>query len=642
MVGPVQLLSVLLIAILATATQQTAGSAVVAGQVVDAVSGRPVGGAVVTLALGAPPAAAASGQPPAPAAQARRGIAVAAADGRFAFRDVPAGTFSLTATLNGYAPGATGRRRPGGPGRSFTIDEGARLIDAVIPLWRLAAIEGTVRDDRGEPAVGVPVWALRRTASAGRLELTLTGGTVESTDERGRYRLSNLMPGAYVVAIRTSTQSAAVSTVDAYREAVTSGTSADLTRSWSESGALGLSTAGIVVDGWQVSVSLGEPQPLPGPNGTLLVHPTMFHPQATLPGDATVLTLGPGDERLGVALTLPLVQGFRVAGVLQGPDGPAANHGLRLYAVGTSGPTTDLPVAYSTTDNAGRFAFIGVPAGAYLLRAYRVPARPMVRPIPPPAGGLPIFTVEMAVSSAAPDGPALFADVTVTVGSSHVDDLALVLQPGARMSGQVAFVGSAPDPPTGRLQQISLSVRPLVGSLRVSDVRVDGQGRFTTSGYPAGSYAFVDVTPPSPEWRLASVRVAGTEVAGQAFTIGSTDIDDVVVTFTDTVMTLSGMVRTVEGGLGDGATVVAFPADVRAWLAAGMPPGRVVTAVVSATGAYQVRIPLPGDYLVVAVPPEVTPDVDPDFVARFAQAAARVSLTSGETKTQALTVSGAR
>jgi hypothetical protein len=623
------------------ARPQAAGSAVVAGQVVDATTGRPIG-AVVTLALGAPPAASASGQQPAPPAQSRRGVAVAAADGRFVFRDVPAGTFSLTATLAGYAPGASGRRRPGGPGRPFTVADGARVTDAVITMWRLAAISGTVRDDRGEPAVGVAVWALRRTTAGGRLELTLTGGTVESADERGQYRLSNLMPGSYVVSVRLSTQSAAVSTVDAYREAVTSGTTAEIMRGWSETGALSMATAGLVVDDWQVSTSLGMPQPLPGPGGTLLIHPTVYHPQATSTGDATVLTLGSGDERLGIDLTLPLVAGVRVSGTLQGPDGPAANHGLRLHPVHTGGPASDVPAAYATTDAAGRFALLGVPPGTYVLRAYRVPPRgPMVRPVPRAAGGLPFEAVEVVSPPEVPDGAALFADVPVTVGSSHLDDLSVVLQQGARLSGRVAFDGATPPPPAERLQQISLSIRPLAGSLPLSDAPVDAEGRFTTSGYPPGRYV-LNVRPPGPEWAPISVRVAGADVAGQAFDIGATDIGDVVVTFSDRVMTLSGTVRAADPNAAPDATVIAFPADTRAWLESGMPPGRVATAATSATGEYQLRIPLPGDYLVVAVPPEIAPDVDPEFVARFAAAAVRVSFADGDARSQSLTVSRPR
>ena len=126
------------------------------------------------------------------------------------------------------------------------------------------------------------------------------------------------------------------------------------------------------------------------------------------------------------------------------------------------------------------------------------------------------------------------------------------------------------------------------------------------------------------------------------FTIGDRDIDDVVVTFTDKVSALSGEVRAIDANSSPDATVVLFPADVQAWLASGMSPRRVMTAITSAGGSYQMRVPLPGDYLVVAVPPEVVPDIDADFVKRFSGAAVRVTLASGDTKSQPLIVARVR
>jgi len=626
----------------ATATVQ-AGTAVVAGQVIEASSGKPAGGALVTLAIGAPPAVQPTGVVPFPPAQSRRGTAVANADGRFVFRDVPAGTYSLTATLNGHAPGASGRRRPSGPGQPFTVKDGARISDAVVTVWRLGAISGFLRDDHGDPAVGISVWAMRQVMNAGRSELTLTGGGVEATDDRGYYRVPNLQPGNYVVTVRTNPQSAAVATVDTYQAAVTSGSSAAMRSEWMQTGGMFLSTTGLVVDGWQVSVSIGMPQPLPGPNGTVLLHPTVFFPNAPTPAEGTLLTVRPGDDIVGVDLTLPLIAGVRVSGVLMGPEGPAANHGVRLFPVGRDDPVMEIPSAYSMTDPAGRFALLGVTPGRYVVRAYRVvQAVPFMRPAPPAAGGPPISTVERPPAPIGPPPPPMFAEAPVTVGSTHVDDVPLVLQPGARLSGRVAFDGATAPPPAARMQQISIGIRPLTGTVPGADARVGADGRFTTSGYPPGRYSFSPVTPPGPEWTLASVRVGSVDAAGQAFTLGAADVTDVVVTFTDKVTTLSGTVRGTDAGMAPDATVVVFPADMQEWLATGMSPRRVATAATSSDGAYQVRLELPGDYMVVAVPPEVAPDVDREFVARFAASAVRVSIASGETRTQALTVSRPR
>jgi hypothetical protein len=63
-----------------------------------------------------------------------------------------------------------------------------------------------------------------------------------------------------------------------------------------------------------------------------------------------------------------------------------------------------------------------------------------------------------------------------------------------------------------------------------------------------------------------------------------------------------------------------------------------VATTSTSTGAYQLTIPLPGNYLVVAVPPDANPEIDPDFATRFAAGAVRVSIAAGETKTVPLTI----
>ena len=98
-----RLIPVLVLSVLAQAPPQTAqapGTAVVVAQVVDATDGRPLAGAVVTLVAG-PAASTTTAGPPLMPAQARRAVAVANGEGRVVFREVPAGQYWLSATLEG-------------------------------------------------------------------------------------------------------------------------------------------------------------------------------------------------------------------------------------------------------------------------------------------------------------------------------------------------------------------------------------------------------------------------------------------------------------------------------------------------------------------------------------------------------------
>lgn len=604
----------------AQAPVQARGTGVVAGQVIDETTRQPVGGAVVTLS-----AVAAPGRPAIPAAQARRGVAVANAEGRFVFRDVPAGAYALSSTMNNYSPGATGRRRPGGPTGTFTLTEGDRLTDIVVSMWRFASIAGMVLDDRGEPAIGVSVWALRRVLTPDGISWSLTGGTVESTDDRGHFRLAGLLPGAYTVSIRSTTQTNSVGGVAAWRAAmdnqgpVGGNPFRGRPREAMESGAISIERSGFEIDGWQVKTSIGGPQPLPGPDGTVLVHQTIFFGNTTSARDARVITLAAGEDKPGIDLTLPLVVGQRVSGVLHGPTGPAGGHGLRLE------PTSGYPAGYSTTDAQGRFVFLGVPPGTYVVRAYRVPVNPEL---------LMRMTGERPAADAGPPAPSLFANLSITVGTVPIDNLSLTLEPGARLAGRVVFEGTATPPTPEQIGRMTFVLR--TPEADAGQVRIDPSGTFQTPGFAAGRY-LITVAPPAPGWTLASIRSRGLDVAGQALVLDRDDVTDMVITFTDKAITLNGTVTTEDGSAPGGATVVVMPADVNAWIMSGMSPRRVATTTASDTGAYQMAIPLPGDYLVVAMPPDVAPEVDPEFAARYASSAVRVSFAPGDTRTQPLT-----
>jgi hypothetical protein len=127
------------------------GTGLILGQAVDAGSNRPVPGALVTLNLRA----------------ARPIRALADGQGRFVFRDLPKGNFSLTATKPGYVDGAFGRMRPAGPQVAFELGEGERASNVAIALWKFAAITGFVQENWASH-VGWPVRVLRRRIVGGQ------------------------------------------------------------------------------------------------------------------------------------------------------------------------------------------------------------------------------------------------------------------------------------------------------------------------------------------------------------------------------------------------------------------------------------------------------------------------------------------
>lgn len=119
-------------------------------------------------------------------------------DGRYEFRDVAPGRYTLRVERSGYLALTYGQRRPGEQGRPLEIAERevAEKVDFALP--RMSAISGRVFDDLGEPIAGVTVWVLQTRFIQGRRQLVASGANAR-TDFTGRYRLLSLPPGDYVV-----------------------------------------------------------------------------------------------------------------------------------------------------------------------------------------------------------------------------------------------------------------------------------------------------------------------------------------------------------------------------------------------------------------------------------------------------------
>jgi hypothetical protein len=166
-------------------TQGVKAGGVIRGRITSLDTGRPLRRAQVRLAseyefLGTPRTASTS------------------SDGRYEFRDVAPGRYTLRAERSGYLALTYGQRRPGEQGRPLEIAEKgvAEKVDFALP--RMSVISGRVLDDLGEPIAGITVWVLQTRYLQGRRQLVATGVNAR-TDITGRYRLLSLPPGDYAV-----------------------------------------------------------------------------------------------------------------------------------------------------------------------------------------------------------------------------------------------------------------------------------------------------------------------------------------------------------------------------------------------------------------------------------------------------------
>lgn len=631
------------------------GTGVITGRVLDAASGRPIVGAIVRAGRPTPTATPLliepGGPPPIGDAVYTNG------SGAYVLRDLAKGAYTVSVQAPGYINGAHGQQLPEGPNRPVTLEDDGRVLNADVRLWRTAGISGVITDETGEPVVGTEVRVLRRTFSGGRIALAPAGGSTTS-DDRGEYRLGALIPGDYIVVVPAASLTLPGTLIDTFRDAQAAGLQDVITNISREV----LGTGGAFASPMAAGVRVGDQQmqmrsasapigPDPTLSGEVLAYRTAYHPAAMLSSQAVALTLESGEERSGADVRLELVPTARVSGIVTGPDGPVPNMPLRLLPPGIEDVVSDagLDAATTVTDAQGRFTFLGVPPGEYVLGALRVPrpafaAASAASSVINIGGGTRVIYMSSASGLPdAPDEPTLWAEMPVSVVRGDVSDLTVTLRPGARMSGQVVFDGAAPPPGPEQLQRMAITLRPAGGPSGPQPLpaRLDDEHRFTTGQFRPGRYILA-IPAPAP-WTLGSVTVEGRDVTGHPIDLAAVDLEQVVVTLTDRPASLSGSVRGTGTNRPAGATVAVFPSDLQDWVARGMADARTHSAVVGQNGTFTMPNLLAGDYLAVAIDADTAVDLrDPATYERLARAGTRITIAHGAQATVALPLNSFR
>jgi hypothetical protein len=152
----------------------------IAGRVVTPL-GQPVGGALVMI----------SGNN-----QSR--MVMADADGQFDAGRFKYGDYQIQTGRSGYLTPDPRVPPDGGTARTVHIGADTRVHDLELVLARGSAVTGTIVDSAGEPFQGVLVRALRLRQDNGRM-IASGAALPRLTDDRGRYRVFGLLPGAYLI-----------------------------------------------------------------------------------------------------------------------------------------------------------------------------------------------------------------------------------------------------------------------------------------------------------------------------------------------------------------------------------------------------------------------------------------------------------
>ncbi len=579
------------------------GTNVLFGRVLDAGSGAPVADAVVTIIGFFDASGRAVSELPrtreVPEASQPRNV-ITNGNGYYVFRNLPAGRYAIAAMAFGYLGNSY-------PIHIVELNSGDKPVDVAVRLWKYAAISGTVVDERGEPVVGAPVTALRRAMLGGTPILRQSYGQAQ-TDDRGVYRLAELPPGSYVVGVL-----AAPTTVPASLAAQIDAVASDRTAAFELRGQLISAGALMVTTGEGVRIGdsvLQRPGPVlpPAPDGRMLGYATTFAPGTSNAADATVLTLGSGEERTAVHLSLRIAPTVRVSGVLTRPSGPVKNFSVQLFPPGAADLSDTEPagVATAITDAAGAFTFLAITPGQYLVKTSLVPNWETSDP-----GEVPMWATH-----------------ALTVGEADITGLAVAMKPGIRVSGRVEFKGwTGSAMPSSAYATVML--RPIgAGSWRPSRGRLAADGTFQTGGEPPGRYLvmFQGVA----GWWLEGVSRGGRVIGDDVIELEAADVSGLVLTMSTKVSKVSGLVADAKGAADTAADVIVFPADTALWREGTFNDRRVRLVHTTSAAAFEVPHLAPGEYYIVAIRARpATEWQDPSFLDQLVAGATKFTLGEG-------------
>jgi hypothetical protein len=476
-----------------------------------------------------------------------------------------------------------------------------------------------VVDEVGEPVVGVPVRALPLIRIAGSEHVA--AGIITTTDDRGAYRLTGLGPGRYLVQV-PSVQAAVPAGATPVELLGMTRASYDTAVRGGRAPAL---PAPIGVDD-RVALAVGQ---YLTPPGAARAYPPTLYPSARTVGDAVAVEPAYGRDISGIDIHLDPVATARVAGRIIGAPDQLTGLILRLVPPGSEGLAFGGEAATAMAGPGGTFTFVNVPLGAYTL----VAGRSIVQYHFAPLGNNVDATLPNApgfdgggmgagsLPSAAPGigynyvrsklDDTAWAQIPVSVEAGGLDDLVVELRPTVSVRGRVVWEGGEPEPPistritptgrvTGRADFLPVFADPADGHPALGLPRGEYQiatQEFEIGGLKVGQYLLRIQGAPlirSVVWNGRDLTTAGFDAS-----LGH-DFNDVVVTVTDRLASISGIVRNADGQTVAGSTVLAFPTDRALWARFGFVPDRLRSSETDSSGSYTLTLPA-GQYFLTAV-----------------------------------------
>lgn len=587
----------------------------VSGTVLDMSSGAGIAGAVVQLVRDT--------------AAGRAGLLqVSSPTGRFVFMDVaPSDVVTLRAQKVGFLGGEYGQRDFEDPGQPFAIRENDWLQKLTLPMWPTGTIEGSVLDDHGVPLIGVTVHGYQRVQSAAVTRYIAAAST--HTDDLGRYRLTDLLPGQYTVGVVTS--------------------QVILPESFDGQSKVGPGHASPIVAtaNNRILVLAGAPV-IEERRREALVYPTTFAPSSRSLSGADIVLVD-RTPKANVDIRLRAVPMFTVRGSVVAPQEVVGDLILRLVRDDDQAQGLQVPVAVTRVDRRGHFVLAGVAAGDYTLevipnvtevRGSGVAAsdsanpmrllRPGVLQVSSLSQSRPPLEIATLRPTVGPDR--WWGRRRVSIGNMDIDGLTIVAEPTSRVTGQVVIeqrTGGVQTRISRGTSAVTLLLDPADGRLEMSGepiADIGEAGEFTIRGVLPGKYVFR-----SARLLVKTVQWRGREYADSPIDVSGENVDGVSVVLTEAGATISGVVTDSLSRIATDGAVLCFPVESSQWRDYGIAPRGIRVGRVGSAGRYVLDQLPAGDYYVAAVSKsEANRWQEPEYLAKLAIVARRISVKWGD------------
>jgi len=519
--------------------------------------------------------------------------------GRFEFKDLPAGRFNVSVSKSGYVSMQYGQSRPFEPGRPIELTDAQLMDKADVALPRGSVLAGRVVDEFGESVAEADVTAMRMQFQNGKRRLVPSGRNA-STNDLGQFRIYGLPPGEYYV----------------------SATLRNMTTMMLD----------MAVAGGVASPSSGSAQT----SG----YASTYYPSTPNPGEAQRVAVAVGQELASVDIQLQPVKLARITGMAVGSDGKPMSGAMVMLMPSMRDALMFGPGGTSRTDKDGNFTLNGVTPGEYSLQV-----QSMGGMFQTTAGGN-----VMAFAFATSDGPGgqpaggpqqqrEFGAATLNVAGEDISGLLITGSRGAKASGTITFGGGVKPEGLTTMRVTSPTTdadnnpMPTFGAAQVKET-----GAFEIDSLVGGHTFRIGNLPRG--WVLKRVTFNGEDVTdrGMEFKAGQ-DVEGIEIELTNKTTAISGSVGGTNGTPLKDYTVVVFAQDPDKWT---LPQNRwMASARPDQEGQFRLNNLPPGQYYAVAVEYVAQGEwQDPAWLDRQSKSAAKFTLDEGGSKTLDLKLSG--